>query len=163
MAKIVSSGIVLTRGSGPTLQILLGHASHKNPASYADRRWTFFKGKQENGESLWETAKREFYEEAGMEIKDKDFSSVAYLNGEPAPFFSYKVKTDAGKKTVFAHLLFDVKKLSTGFPFECKSFVAKNYPEIDDYTWATPVQARRICMPSQQELFDHILELSYFL
>jgi 8-oxo-dGTP pyrophosphatase MutT (NUDIX family) len=162
---IYSSGIVLARGSGPTLQILMGHSTHKNPASTGDRRWTFFKGKVEEKESLWETAKREFREECGFQInRDDDFKSICYDGKEPGAFFSYKVGSRENRKKVYAHMLFDDKELTRDFKFQCDSFIGKtDYYEIDDFIWANPTQAKRICMPSQQDLFNHIYDLSHLL
>lgn len=164
MSKIYSAGIVLARGSGPTFKVLLGHSTGNERASFQDRRWTFLKGKQDGDETLWETAKREFEEESNFKIKDSKFESIAKKGGEPAPFFTYSLRSGDDKKIVSAFLIYDVEGLTCDFPFTCPSKIKNSdKPEIDDYTWAAPKHAKEICMPSQKDLFIHIYNLNKWL
>lgn len=167
MREIESAGIILSRrlDTLPT-QVLLGHSTGKDaPGNFASGKWGILKGKFDPGETPWECAKREFYEESGLKIDETEFLSVVSdENGMPAPWVTYslytKEKGEHVKKYVYVFWIIDKKNLTKNFEFKCQSFVKSDgRPEIDEYVWTTPHSASTFCMKSQKEVFEKLHEI----
>lgn len=141
--KIVSSGFIIQNNRG---EILLGKVnSHHPPYQY-----TIFKGGQEDGETLLETAIRELKEETGIDLSSEHRLN-RYISYEPV--FSYHLK----HKDVHLFFLEDVEDVLKDFNFECKSYWGDtDNPEIDEYKWVKIEDLNDYLFPSQRGLADFL-------
>ena len=73
MAQRVSAGVLLYRVVNGRLEVLLAHMGGPMHATRDAGTWTIPKGEIEPGEELLAVAKREFAEETGHDIEDKEF------------------------------------------------------------------------------------------
>jgi len=139
MTRIVSSGFVIQNNSG---EILLGRVNaHRPPYQY-----TIFKGGQEDGETLLDTAIRELSEETGIDLKSEHRLN-RYISNEP--IFSYQLR----HKDVYLFFLDDVEDVLKDFKFECKSYWNDTgSPEIDEYKWVKIEDLNDYLFFSQQGL-----------
>ena len=142
MSKITSAGFaVLSKDN----QILLGKAQKYNDKG----NWTIFKGQQEEGESLIETAIRELYEESGIDIISDNKLNV---NTSSSPFFVFGIND----KTVYVYLLRDKDGVLEDFKFNCSSYFGDNQPEISEYAWFSIKDAMSKVYPSQRGLIEKL-------
>ena len=145
MSKIISAGfVVLSKDK----KILLGKTSKYNNNS----NWTIFKGQQEYGESLIETAIRELQEEAGIDIVNDNRLNA---NTSSSPFFTFGIND----KTVFVYLLQDFEGALDNYEFKCNSFFGDNVPEISGYGWFNVEEALDLVYPSQRSLIEKVITI----
>lgn len=139
MAKI-SSGFIVRGQDG---KYLLGKVSWAGKTA-----WSVFKGAQEEGESLLDTAIRELKEESGIDINKNDLLNK---NISPNPIYTYKV---GNKKDVYLYLLDDVHGVLNDFNFTCTSFWGDSYgnkkPEVIDFAWYDVLEIEDLLFPSQK-------------
>ena len=130
--KIVSSGFVILNRRE---EVLLGRVdAHDPPYQY-----TVFKGQQEKGESLLDTAIRELQEETGIDVltehKLNRYISTDYV-------FTYHMKN----KDVYLYSLEDVEGVLDNFECFCSSLWGETqHPEISGYKWV-----------KMKDLYDHL-------
>ena len=139
MIKIVSSGFVIQNRQG---EILLGRVDgHEPPYQY-----TIFKGGQEEGESLLDTAIRELKEETGIDIVT-DHRLNRYISANP--LFTYHMRS----KDVHLFFLEDIEGALDNFEFHCDSYWgASQQPEISAYRWVKIEDLHKCIFPSQRGL-----------
>lgn len=145
MSKIISAGFaVLSKDN----RILLGKTSKYN----VNGSWTIFKGQQEEGEVLIETAIRELREESGIDvISDNRLNE----NTSSSPFFSFGIND----KTVFVYLLQDKEGVLDNYKFKCSSYFGDSNPEISDYSWFSIEEALNKVYPSQRGLIEKLIPI----
>jgi predicted NUDIX family NTP pyrophosphohydrolase len=162
MKQIESAGIAVLRKSQNGYDVLMGHATQRNPLSLNDQRWGILKGKVEEGENIWDTAKREFKEESGFEIHENRFSSLAVdEKGKPAPVITYSLDTTEGKekvkKKVHVYVVVDKLKQINPENLKCTTLLKDNIsPEIDGFAFVDVKTAPIVCMQSQSSVFNHL-------
>lgn len=100
---------------------LIGH-----PTRHPWDEWSIPKGMREDGESDYQAAIREMYEETSLKIQ----SDINILEIHKFPTSRYK----SGKKSLESFLIITDFDLKT-FKFECLSFVQGDlsFPEIDKF------------------------------
>lgn len=143
MTKEISAGFIIRGKDG---RYLLGKAE-KHPPPYA---WSVFKGGQEEGEDLINTAIRELKEETGIDIAaDERLNRNISTNY----VYSYKLR----HKDVYLFLLNDVHGVLDGFKFTCNSFWGENnLPEIGDWKWFHIDELEDVIFPSQSGVITHL-------
>lgn len=141
--KTVSSGFIVINRKG---EILLGKVdNHPEPF-----QWTVFKGKQEEGETLIETAIRELKEETGIDIVSDDRLNK---NISTNYVYDYRLK----HKDVYIYTLEDVEGVLNDFQFNCSSYWGEDEnPEISDYKWVDIDDLEDYLFPSQRGLADFL-------
>lgn len=160
-----SAGIILTRKEKNKTKVLLGHSFIGKTPNLYDRKWTIPKGKTEPGETLLQTAKREFYEECGLKL-DKNYYIFGQENYINYPLLTTKYRTQNNGhgefKILSVFLAFDFLGLSKDYDF--KSTLKKDgNPELDDFKWVNLELAPSIVMVSQKIIFEKLLRLSISL
>ena len=65
-----SAGVLLHRGTGDGVEVLIVHPGGPFWARKDDGAWSIPKGEYELGEPPWDAARREFAEELGSEVPD---------------------------------------------------------------------------------------------
>jgi predicted NUDIX family NTP pyrophosphohydrolase len=152
MAKL-SAGILMYRGQGPSLEVLLVHPGGPFWAKKDLGAWSIPKGEYEEGEDPLACAIREFAEELGRPAVTR-----------PTEFFSLGELKQPSRKVIVAFALegdFDPAMLkSNDFTMEWppKSGMMQSFSEVDRADWLTPDEARRKILPRQSPFIDRLLE-----
>jgi predicted NUDIX family NTP pyrophosphohydrolase len=146
-----SAGILLFRGRGPALRLLLVHPGGPFWAKKDLGAWSIPKGEHGEGEDALAVARREFQEELG----------------EPAP---------AGDAIELGELVQPSRKVITAFAMEGdldpsrlksnlfemewppKSGRLQSFPEVDRAAWFPVEEARDKLLPGQRPFIDQLLE-----
>lgn len=146
-----SAGILLYKGEGDDLRVLLVHPGGPFWRRRDDGAWTIPKGEYEPDEDAEQAARREFAEEVGS-VPDGPLQSLGEVR-------------QRGGKIVTAFALrgeFDVATLrSNTFALEWppRSGRTATFPEVDRAAWFTLAEARTKILPSQQPLLDELARL----
>lgn len=152
MAK-ESAGVLLFRGSGAALEVLLVHPGGPFWAKRDQGAWSVPKGECEKGEEMRACAFRELREELGP--------AVAMAAGEPIELGSVRQK---GGKVVHAWAAegeFDPAALdSNTFEMEWppRSGTRREFPEVDRAEWLAPAAAREKILAAQAVFLDRLLD-----
>ncbi|MBM9468455.1 NUDIX domain-containing protein [Nakamurella leprariae] len=149
-ARPASAGILLFRSGPDGPEVLLGHMGGPLWAKRDERAWTIPKGEPLPGESLLDTARREFAEELGSPPPD----------GEPIELGQVR---QSGGKVVTAFALagdFDPDTLRSN-TFEMvwppRSGRVLQFPELDRVAWfGVPTAAAKV-VTAQQELLERLV------
>jgi predicted NUDIX family NTP pyrophosphohydrolase len=149
MAKS-SAGILLYRGAGAGLEVLLVHPGGPLWAKKDAGAWSIPKGEYGDGEDPLAAAKREFAEELGSTVPDKGAVPLGEI-------------VQPSRKIVVAFAVagdFDPAALRSN-PFEMewppKSGRKQSFPEIDRACWFGVEEARRKILPGQAGFIDRLL------
>jgi predicted NUDIX family NTP pyrophosphohydrolase len=150
MAK-QSAGILLYRGRGPALRLMLVHPGGPFWAKKDGGAWSIPKGEYEEGDDPLLVASREFEEELGSPAPAGDAIALGEL-AQPS------------RKRVTAFALegdFDPAHLrSNSFEMEWppKTGRLQSFPEVDRAEWFTVEEARDKILPGQRPFIDRLLE-----
>jgi predicted NUDIX family NTP pyrophosphohydrolase len=144
-----SAGLLLFRGSGESLEVLLVHPGGPLWTRRDAGAWSIPKGEYVDREDPLAAASREFEEELG----------VAPPDGEPIPLG--EVKQRSGKIVIAWALAGDLDAAAiTSNTFEMewppRSSRRQEFPEVDRAEWFTIAQAREKLNPAQAELLDRL-------
>jgi predicted NUDIX family NTP pyrophosphohydrolase len=144
-----SAGIVLYRGSGPELQVLLVHPGGPLWARRDAGAWSIPKGEYEDGEEPAAAARREFAEELGSPAPDgelTDLGEVRQRSGKLVRGWAASGDLDADAIT------------SNTFTLEWppRSGRMGEFPEVDRAQWFTLEEARERINPGQVALLDRL-------
>lgn len=150
MAKL-SAGLLMYRGSGPKLELLLVHPGGPFWAKKDRGAWSIPKGEYEQGEDSLSVAKREFEEELGSPTPPGKFLELGEIV-QP----SRKVITAFAVEGDFQ----PTRLTSNHFEMEWppKSGRKQCFPEVDRAAWFTPVGAREKIQPGQAPYIDRLVE-----
>jgi len=144
----ISAGFIVRSKDG---KFLIGKTT-KYPKKQC---WTIFKGQQEEGESLIETAVRELREEAGIDILRNE---TLQKSQSTSPFFTFPMKD----KDVVLYLLNDDQGVLDDATLKCSSnWGAERTPEICDYKWASLEEMSELIFPSQRGLVEYLKERKF--
>lgn len=152
MAPRISAGLLVFRANPPaTPEVLLGHYGGPFWARRDRGAWTVFKGERHPGESLRDTAAREFEEETGWEAPPGKWVRLPPVTTRNQIMHIWAVQSD-----------FDPEELRPGcFSMEWppRSGRTRRFPEIDRVRWF-PLETAGSRMPSgQRVLLDHLTGL----
>jgi predicted NUDIX family NTP pyrophosphohydrolase len=146
-----SAGILLYRGKGAGLELLLVHPGGPFWAKKDLGAWSIPKGEYEEGADALAVARREFEEELGAPAPAGDAIELGEL-------------VQPSRKVVTAYAIegdFDPSGLSSNlFEMEWppKSGRLRSFPEVDRAAWFTVEKAREKILPGQRPFIDRLLE-----
>ena len=146
----LSAGILMYRGRGAKLELLLVHPGGPFWAKKDQGAWSMPKGEYEEGGDPLAVAKREFAEELGTAAPSGDYIALGVLK-QPS------------RKVITAFAVdgdFDTAVLrSNHFEMEWppKSGEMQSFPEVDRAAWFTPSEARKKILPGQAPFIDRLL------
>jgi predicted NUDIX family NTP pyrophosphohydrolase len=146
-----SAGILLYRGRGGELRLLLVHPGGPFWAKKDLGAWSIPKGEYQEGEDALAVARREFEEELGSPAPARDAIELGKL-------------VQPSRKVVTAYAIegdFDVDRLKSNlFEMEWppKSGRLQSFPEVDRAQWFTVEEAREKILPGQRPFIDRLLE-----
>lgn len=142
--KVISAGILLEYRE----KFLIGHPTELTGTTHG---WGILKGRQDDGETLAQTAFREFKEESNLGLL-----TLPGISFVPRPFFKYNV----GKKDVYVFWVVDQLAYTVNHEFTCPSLVPNtDKPEIDKYQWVTVDDAIDMVADSQKGMFRYVKQL----
>jgi predicted NUDIX family NTP pyrophosphohydrolase len=146
-----SAGILMYRGKGPKLELLLVHPGGPFWAKKDQGAWSVPKGEYEPGEDSIAVARREFEEELGSPPPQGSFIELGELvqpSRKVITAFAVKGDLDPAELT------------SNHFELEWppKSGRKQSFPEVDRAAWFTPAEAREKIQSGQAPFIDRLLE-----
>ena len=146
-----SAGILLFRGRGAQLRLLLVHPGGPFWAKKDLGAWSIPKGEYEEGQDPLAVARREFEEELGEPAPAGDAIELGEL-------------VQPSRKRIVAFAIegdFDPSRLKSNlFELEWppKSGRRQSFPEVDRAEWFTLDEAREKILPGQRPFIDRLLE-----
>ena len=146
-----SAGILLYRGRGAELRLLLVHPGGPFWAKKDLGAWSISKGEYEEGKDPLAVARREFEEELGAPAPAGDAIELGEL-------------VQPSRKVVAAYAIkgdFDPSRLKSNlFEMEWppKSGRLQSFPEVDRAAWFTVEKACEKILPGQRPFIDRLLE-----
>ena len=152
MAK-TSAGILLYRGNGDSLEVLLVHPGGPFWGKKDEGAWSIPKGELDEGEESRACALRELEEEIG--------SSLGLTPERLIELGEVQLKSGKRVHGWAAEGDFDPAGLrSNTFAIEWppRSGNEREFPEVDRAEWFTPEQARLKLNPAQAAFLDRLLE-----
>ncbi len=147
-----SAGILMFRGRGPTLELLLVHPGGPFWAKKDQAAWSIPKGEYGADEEPLACAIREFAEELGSPLPQTAYLELGAL-AQPS------------RKVIVAYALegeFDPASLkSNHFEMEWppRSGRRQSFPEVDRAQWFDVAEARVKIQPGQAPFIDRLLAL----
>jgi predicted NUDIX family NTP pyrophosphohydrolase len=150
MTKL-SAGILLYRGEGASLELLLVHPGGPFWAKKDLRAWSIPKGEYAAGEDPLAVAGREFAEELGSPPPPGEFVNLGELK-QP----SRKIITVFALRGGFDPAALQSNSFELEWP--PKSGRLQSFPEVDRAQWFTLAAARRKIQPGQEPFIDRLLE-----
>lgn len=152
MAPRISAGLLIyRRNPSGAVEVLLGHYGGPFWAGRDQGAWTVFKGRGHQGESLAETAIREFEEETGWKAPSEPWLPLPEVETANQIMNIWAVEAD-----------FDPEALQPGmFSMEWppRSGTTREFPEIDRAHWFSIPEARVSVASSQTALLDHLIRI----
>jgi predicted NUDIX family NTP pyrophosphohydrolase len=148
-----SAGILLYRGDGESLELLLVHPGGPFWTKKDEGAWSIPKGELEAGEESPACALRELEEELGSSLG----LAAAHLSG----LGEVRLKSGKVVQGWAAEGEFDPATLNSNtFAMEWppRSGSEREFPEVDRAEWFAPEQARRKINPAQAAFIDRLLE-----
>jgi predicted NUDIX family NTP pyrophosphohydrolase len=146
-----SAGILLFRGKGAELRLLLVHPGGPFWAKKDLGAWSIPKGEYQEGEDPLAVARREFEEELGSPAPAGEATELGEL-------------VQPSRKVVTAYAIegnFDVGTLRSNlFEMEWppKTGRLQSFPEVDRAQWFSVEKAREKILPGQSPFIDRLLE-----
>ncbi|MGH6825213.1 NUDIX domain-containing protein [Methyloceanibacter sp.] len=146
-----SAGILLYRGRGAELRLLLVHPGGPFWAKKDQGAWSIPKGEYDEGQDPLAVARREFEEELGSPAPAGDAVKLGEL-------------VQPSRKLIAAYAIegdFDPSRLRSNlFEMEWppKSGRRQSFPEVDRAQWFAPEEARKKILPGQCPFIDRLLE-----
>ena len=145
-----SAGILMYRGAGAALELLLVHPGGPFWAKKDIGAWSIPKGEYAPDEDPLACARREFAEELGSKPPGGDYRDLGAV-------------TQPGRKAIVAFAAagdFDPAQLNSNlFEMEWppRSGRMQSFPEVDRAAWFTPDAARIKILPRQVPFIDRLL------
>jgi predicted NUDIX family NTP pyrophosphohydrolase len=148
-----SAGIVVYRGAGADLEVLLGHLGGPFWARRDAGAWTIPKGEPAAGEDLLAAARREFTEELGLPVPAGELLALG------------EVRQRGGKRVTAWAVEGDLDPTSIvpgTFEVEWppRSGRMATFPELDRVAWFDLATAQERIVAAQRELLERLRGLT---
>jgi predicted NUDIX family NTP pyrophosphohydrolase len=146
-----SAGIVLHRGRGDDLQVLLVHPGGPLWAQRDAGVWSIPKGEYEEGEDPLAAARREFAEELGTPAPDGDaleLGEIRQKSGKRVRAWALEGDLDAG----------GIRSNTFSMQWPPRSGRVQEFPEVDRARWFGLAEAREKLNPAQVPLVERLAQ-----
>jgi predicted NUDIX family NTP pyrophosphohydrolase len=148
-----SAGIVVYRGAGTDLEVLLGHLGGPFWTRRDAGAWTIPKGEPAAGEDLLAAARREFTEELGLPVPDGELRPLGEVRQRGGKLVTaWAVEGDLDPASVVPGT-FEVE-----WPPRSGRMAA--FPELDRVAWFDLASATERIVTAQRELLQRLLGLT---
>jgi len=149
MAKL-SAGILMYRGQGPALELLLVHPGGPFWANKDRGAWSIPKGEYEEGDEPLAVAKREFEEELGTPAPKRAYLQLGELKQPSRKLITaFAVEGDLDPGTLKSNYF--------AMEWPPKSGKMQSFPEVDRAAWFSLDQAGTKIHPGQAPFIDRLL------
>ena len=148
---VLSAGVLLHRGSGDLLEVLLGHPGGPFWARKDDGAWSIPKGEYGPDEDPWAAARREFAEELGCPVPvgpRADLGTVRQPSGKLLTVFAVAADLDAH----------DVRSNTFAMEWPKGSGRMCEFPELDRVAWLSVPDARVKLLKGQRAFLDRLID-----
>jgi predicted NUDIX family NTP pyrophosphohydrolase len=155
-SKRCSAGLLVHRGAGAELEVLLVHPGGPMWSKRDAGAWSIPKGEYESDEEPLAAARREFAEELGVPPPDgppRDLGEVRQKSGKVVHGWAVEGDLDVS----------EISSNTVTVQWPPRSGRTLEIPEVDRAEWFGPEVAREKINPAQAVLLDrlsHILETS---
>lgn len=147
-----SAGLLLYRsGADGAVEVLIAHPGGPFWARKDDGAWSIPKGEQPDDEDPWQTARREFVEEIGLDPPDgerADLGVVKQAGGKVVTVFAVQGDLDVS----------DARSNTFQLEWPPRSGQLREFPEVDRVGWFSPAQARIKLLAGQRPVLDRLLD-----
>jgi predicted NUDIX family NTP pyrophosphohydrolase len=145
----LSAGLLLYRGDGEAMEVLIGHPGGPFWAGKDEGSWSIPKGEYTFGEDPWEMAVREFTEEVGSPPPDgprTDLGAVKQPSGKMLTVFAVAADLDisAARSNTFS------------MEWPRGSGRMREFPELDRVEWLPVERARTKLLKGQRVFLDRL-------
>jgi predicted NUDIX family NTP pyrophosphohydrolase len=145
-----SAGILMYRGTGDALELLLVHPGGPFWAKKDLGAWSIPKGEYDSGEDPLTVARREFVEELGSPAPDGDYFDLGEIvQPSRKAITAFAIEGDLDPSHLASNL-FEME-------WPPKSGRLQSFPEVDRAAWFTPEAARLKILPGQAGFIDRLL------
>jgi predicted NUDIX family NTP pyrophosphohydrolase len=146
-----SAGLLMYRGSGPSLELLLVHPGGPFWAKKDLGAWSIPKGEHAPDEDPLTVAQREFEEETGARPRGEfqPLGEVVQAGGKRVSAWALEGDFDPG---ALASNLFETE-------WPPRSGRKRSFPEVDRAGWFSPEEAGRKILAGQRPFIDRLVEL----
>lgn len=147
----LSAGLLLYRGAGAALEVLIGHPGGPFWARKDDGAWSIPKGEYASGEDPWAAARREFAEELGCPAPEGprlDLGSARQPSGKVLTVFAVGADLDLAG---FCSNTFTLE-------WPRGSGRLREFPELDRVAWLPIEQARAKLLNGHTVFLDRLVE-----
>jgi predicted NUDIX family NTP pyrophosphohydrolase len=151
VAGVRSAGILLFRGTGERLEVLLGHMGGPFFARKDDAAWSIPKGEVEQDEDLQATARREFEEELGLPVPSGDLldlGAARQSTGKVVTIWALRGELDPE----------DVVPGTFEMEWPPRSGRKQAFPEIDRAAWFDLDTAAQKLVKGQRPFLPRLVE-----
>lgn len=149
MAKKISAGLLLFRTQNGHLEIFLVHPGGPYFSKKDKGAWTIPKGEVEEGESMLETAIREFHEETGLQpgVEFIALENIKQKGGKTVHAWAFEGDWDESKQ---------LKSNEFEIEWPPRSGKKQKFPEIDKAEFFSLSVAKQKINPAQVEFLDKL-------
>jgi len=144
-----SAGLLLYRGTGADIEVLLGHPGGPFWARKDAGAWSVPKGEYDPGEDEWTAAQREFTEELGLPVPDGprlDLGAVRQSGGKVVTVFAVHADLD----------ITDAQSNLVELEWPRGSGRMVRFPELDRVEWFGLSTARTKLLTVQLLILDRL-------
>ena len=135
--KEISAGLLVFRGTGAGIEVLLGHPGGPFWVKKDDGAWTIPKGLVESGDDLLSAARREFSEETNLAIDGEVFALPPVNQKSGKVVHAFACEADI-KLDTFASNTFEIE-------WPPRSGRRQSFPEIDRIAYfVLPIAMKKI-------------------
>ncbi len=145
----LSAGIIAYRKAADTWEVLLVHPGGPLFKNKDAGVWSIPKGEYEKGEDALAAAKREFEEETGNVLPDKEFIQLASVKIKSGKvILAWAVEANFDESFIRSNL-FEME-------WPPKSGKVQSFPETDKAEWFTLNEARHKISAGQSDLIEQL-------
>lgn len=146
-----SAGVLLHRGSGDAVEVLIVHPGGPFWARKDDGAWSIPKGEYADDEPAWDAARREFVEELGLDVPAGprlDLGTVTQSGGKIVTAFAIAADLDVSA----------VRSNTFELEWPRGSGRLREFPEVDRVQWFALAAARTKLLTAQVTFLDRLAE-----
>lgn len=145
-----STGILVYRKAGPTIQVLIVHPGGPFWAKKDKGAWSIPKGEHDEGEPF-DTAKREFREELGHDVPAGEYLELGTVKNKSGKVIhGWAVEGDVDVSAIKSNT-FDME-------WPPRSGQQQTFVEVDKAGWFTPDKAMAKLNPAQTDFVERLME-----
>jgi predicted NUDIX family NTP pyrophosphohydrolase len=146
-----SAGILMFKGRGRALRLLLAHPGGPFWAKKDEGAWSIPKGEYDESEDPLVVARREFEEELGSPVPTGGVIELGELvQPSRKQITAYAIEGDFDPSSLKSNLF--------AMEWPPRSGTMQSFPEVDRAEWFTPEEARTKILPGQRPFIERLVQ-----